>query len=92
MASAEPDEVAVKLEMKCRHVIDVDPDKTPEPRCWCGERIVARSLGNRRPRIVGHARGPLVDSRYLGATAVSVAPKGPLPLKPETQVRDAGTT
>lgn len=57
--------------MRCRHVIDVDVDKTPAPVCFCGESKVARALNARPPRIVGHASGPLVEGTYLGPVAVS---------------------
>lgn len=86
----------MKLLMRCQHMIDVDVDQQPNPTCWCGERRVVRAIAPGRPRIVGHARGPLVEGKYLGAKALDLTQTvagadgiaqsaGPLPLKPETQ-------
>lgn len=84
----------MRLLLKCGHTIDVDVDQQPNPTCHCGERRVVRALNPGRPRIVGHARGPLVMGLYLGAkpldlTQPIVAPDGtattagPLRLKPD---------
>lgn len=70
----------MQLLMKCDHVIDIDPNKVASPTCHCGERIVARPLDAPAPRIVGHARGPLVESKFLGPTDVDVTTDGPLTL------------
>jgi hypothetical protein len=75
--------VAVKLLFKCTHTCDIDIDKVQVPICWCGNRTVVRAFPMRAPRIVGHASGPLVEGKYLGATAVNLAEKGPLKLKPQ---------
>jgi hypothetical protein len=86
----------MRLRMLCGHTIDVDVDKVPSPTCHCGERQVVRALNPGHPRIVGHARGPLVEGRYLGPTAVDLTQRvvaadgttqaaGPLTLKPDTQ-------
>lgn len=63
----------MRLLMRCDHVIDVDPNKCAAPACWCGEAIVARPLDAPAPRIVGHARGPHVDSTFLGPIDVAGA-------------------
>lgn len=73
----------MRLLMKCTHVIDVDVDKVTSPSCWCGEGQVARTLDAPRPRIRGHAQGPLVASTYLGPTPLDVTTDGPLPLQPD---------
>jgi hypothetical protein len=66
----------ITLLMRCGHdPIRIDPEKTPTPECWCGEKRIARTVNAERPRIVGHARGPLVESKYLGAIAVNLAVK-----------------
>lgn len=78
----------MKLRMKCAHVIDVDVDKVTSPVCWCGERVIARALDAPRPRIVGHARGPLAESKYLGAKPVDVTTDGPLPLSAQDEDGD----
>jgi hypothetical protein len=72
----------MRLVFRCGHEADIDVDKVTSPICWCGERIVARTRGVGAPRIVGHARGPLVEGRYLGPQAVPLA-KTPLVLKDE---------
>lgn len=61
----------VRLLFRCGHDRPVNPDKEPSPRCWCGERRIARTLDAPAPRIVGHARGPCVESKYLGPIDVS---------------------
>jgi hypothetical protein len=70
----------MRLLMKCDHVIDIDANKVAVPTCWCGEQIVARPLGAPVPRIVGHAQGPLVESKYLGPTELDLTTKGAAPL------------
>jgi hypothetical protein len=73
--------MGLTLAFRCGHRARIDPDKTPSPMCVeCGERRVARVLKVDPPRITGHANGPLVNTRYLGAQAVSVAER-PLTLK-----------
>lgn len=65
----------------CGHAHRIDPDKATSPRCpECGSVQVARTLDARAPRITGHARGPLVDTKTLGPQAVNVA-TSPLVLK-----------
>lgn len=71
------------LVWRCGHEADIDVDKNTSPICWCGEKVVARTRGVPPPRIVGHARGPLVQGRYLGPQAVSLA-QTPLVLKDDT--------
>lgn len=86
----------MRLLMRCQHVIDIDVDQSPNPTCHCGERRVVRPLDARRPRIVGHARGPLVEGQHLGPKALdltqrvvsddgTVTAAGPLRLKPDTR-------
>lgn len=74
----------ITLLMRCGHDIAIDPDKVTSPSCWCGERVVARPLSAPAPRIVGHARGPLVEGKYLGPTALDLVttPDARLVLKP----------
>lgn len=74
--------------MKCGHDLAVNPDKVPSPVCWCGERQVARTLGAPAPRIVGHARGPQVESKHLGPKEVDVTTDGPLVLESANEDED----
>lgn len=75
----------MRLLFACGHVQNVDPDKSPSPICVaCGCKNVARALSVGAPRISGHARGPLVSTKFLGPLAISVAEQGPLSLKDST--------
>lgn len=68
--------MTITVRFRCGHTAMIDPDKTPAPVCdHCGDRRVAGTVGVGAPRIVGHARGPLVEERHLGPTAVSLAEK-----------------
>ena len=49
----------------------VDPDKVSSPSCPVHRARVARTVNAPAPRIVGHARGPLVQTKNLGAIDVS---------------------
>lgn len=72
----------MQIRFQCGHVFELDPDKVTQPACLqCGNRIVSRVSGD-TPRIVGHASGPLVTSKYLDAVAVKLASQ-PLKLKPQ---------
>lgn len=63
----------MRIWFRCGHDVAIDPDKATEPRCaQCGDRHVARVQLHRLPRIVGHATGPLVETRELGPTAVDL--------------------
>jgi hypothetical protein len=77
------------LLMRCNHTIEIDADKSGVPVCWCGERLVARALNPGVPRIVGHARGPLVESKFLGPKRLELADK-PLKLKPPETENEHG--
>lgn len=58
---------------RCNHDATVDADKPLTPQCpTCGERRIARVLNAKPPRIVGTARGPLVETRDLPAIAVNL--------------------
>jgi hypothetical protein len=66
----------MRLLFRCGHVQAVNPDKGGTPHCiQCGESKIARSLDAPLPRIVGHGSGPLVESKALDATPVSLATK-----------------
>ena len=62
----------MELLFRCGHVREVNPDKEASPVCVCGETVIARALNPERPRITGHASGPLVNTQHLGAIAVSL--------------------
>jgi len=69
------------IRFRCGHDEPIDPDKTINPACsQCGEKRIAFTIDAPAPRFVGHARGPLVNEKHLGATAVNLA-KTPLVLK-----------
>lgn len=73
---------AISVLFRCGHEAAVDPDKTASPICWCGERHIARTLNAPPPRIVGHARGPCVQTKHLGAIDVSALMRPAPPVVP----------
>jgi hypothetical protein len=76
----------ITVRFRCGHRQSVDVDKESSPVCkMCGCRQIAGTVGVSAPRITGHATGPTVTTRYLGAQAVVVAEQ-PLTLKPESYV------
>lgn len=77
----------MRLRFRCGcPALEANVDKL-SPKCpRCGERKVARVLGETRPRIVGHGRGPLMESKALDAIEVTLAPKGALKVKPRKDI------
>jgi transposase len=51
----------MRIWFRCRHSVEIDPDKVTSPTCpECGDRVVARVQLNELPRFRGAVTGPLV--------------------------------
>ena len=57
---------------------------TTTPVCACGETQVVR-VKARAPRFRGACSGPYCETVALEPGVVDLAPKGPLPLKPQVE-------
>lgn len=64
----------VKVTFQCGHVVDLDPDRTAEIHCLCGERSIIR-VEAPPPRFRGHVSGPSAETVPLEPIALDLGSK-----------------